>query len=443
VPLPPGLPMASSLRQERKSTQRERLLAAMTCLVAQEGYAAATIAQVISHAGVSRPTFYDYFTDKADCFVATLAAIQERLTADVGQAVRGQAPEHAPHVLVGALVGFAHSRPTSARVLLGEAMSGGPRALDVRDHGIAELEQLLEGQYRALDPATAVPDLSARVLVGAIYRLLAARLRFGDRGMTGLVGELHRWITAYERPIGEHCWRALRSVPSLVPPLVVATPLLAPRPLPPGRARLSKEEVAENHRERILLAAARLAEDKGYTATTVLDISKLARLDARAFYRLYDDKQAAFDALHELLFRHIIASTAAGFAAGQTWPERIWRAGLAFTHYIEQNQTLAHAAFVESYAGGPASVKRVNELVNGFTVFLEEGYRYASASPAPSPLALEAIAAAVFELDYGQARERRVRHLSGLVPQVTFIALAPFVGSAQANAFIADQLKLT
>jgi AcrR family transcriptional regulator len=410
----------------------------MTHVAAQEGYAAATIAQVIAHAGVSRPTFYEYFTDKTDCFVAALGAIQKHLTADVGQAVRSQAPEHAAHVLIGVLVGFAHSRPTMARVLLGEAMAGGPRALDVRDHGVAEIARALEGQYRAL-----VPDLSARVLVGAIYRLLVSRLRTGDRGMAGLVGELHRWITAYERPIGEHRWRTLHPVPLIVPSLVVSAPLLAPSTLPRGRARLSKGEVAENHRQRIMLAAARLAEDKGYTATTVVDISKLARLDARAFYRLYDDKQAAFDALHELLFRHIFASTAGGFAAGQTWPERIWHATLAFTHYIEQNQTFAHAAFVESYAGGAASAGRVNELVNGFTVFLEEGYRYDSATSAPSPLALEAIAAAVFELDYGQARERRVRHLSGLVPQVTFIALAPFVGSAQANAFIADQLKLT
>jgi hypothetical protein len=108
---------------------------------------------------------------------------------------------------------------------------------------------------------------------------------------------------------------------------------------------------------------------------------------------------------------------------------------------MEQNPTLAYATFVDSHAGDTTTVQRVEELVNGFTIFLQEGYRYKPRTHPPSSLALEAIAATMFELDYSQVRQSRVRLLSRLVPHFTFISLAPFIGPAEANEVIHDKLK--
>src|ERR1700733_912081 len=47
--------------QARKSTQRERLLNGMIEVADRRGYAGASVSAVIAEAGVSRPTFYDYF----------------------------------------------------------------------------------------------------------------------------------------------------------------------------------------------------------------------------------------------------------------------------------------------------------------------------------------------------------------------------------------------
>jgi hypothetical protein len=47
----------------------------------------------------------------------------------------------------------------------------------------------------------------------------------------------------------------------------------------------------------------------------------------------------------------------------------------------------------------------------------------------------------MFELDYSQVRQSRVRRLSGLVPHPAFISLAPFIGPAEANKVIHDKLK--
>jgi AcrR family transcriptional regulator len=408
----------------------------------RDGYARANVSAVISEAGVSRPTFYDYFTDRDACFLAALADVQERLLEGIETAVRAGAPEHAMQATVRALIGFAVAEPAMARFLTNEPLAGGPAALDARDRGIAAIDQVFETAYERVDPGTAVPDFSGRMLIGGVYRLLASRLRRGDPSLSGLLADLLGWIESYELPLGEHRWRALRAgSPPPPSPFAPTTPLRPPAPPAPGRPRISsEEEIAENQRQRIMFAAARLAEDKGYTATTVGDITKLAGVDGRAFYSMFTDKQDAFMAVHELGFQHVMDVTAGAFFAGATWPERNWEAGRAFTQFLESNPLIAHVGFVEAYAVGPGAVQRLEDSRTAFAMLLQEGYQYVPADARPSRVVLEAIVTTIFETVYHRARASGRPQLSGLLPHLTFLVLSPFLGPVEANAFIEEKL---
>jgi AcrR family transcriptional regulator len=425
---------------ERKRTQRERLLRGAITVANRDGYARATVSAVIGEAGVSRPTFYDYFTDKDDCFLAALADVHEQLLATVRQAVEDAAPERAIKATIEALVAFAVDQPAPARFVMSEAMAAGPRALDARDEGIAEIEQICERAY-AKAPTTAVyPDLCARMAVGGAYRLLASRLRRGEPGIAAITEDLLAWVSSYERPAAEHRWRSLQSRPSpATSPFLPGTPMRAPTPLGPGRPRISKEQVAANRRQRILFAAAQLAEKKGYTATTITEITRLAGVDGRAFYAQFADKQDAFMTVHELGFQEVMAVTAGAFFAGASWPERSWEAGRAFTQFLELNPTIAHVGFVEDYAVGPGAIQRVEDSHVAFTMFLQEGYQHAPHDDPPSRLALEVIITTIFEIVYHQARASARPQMAGLLAQINFLWLAPFTGPAQANEFVAAQ----
>ena len=81
----------TSAQNRRKATQLERLHAGMIAAANREGYAGANVSAVIAQAGVSRPTFYDYFEDRDDCFLKTVAYVHEQLLADVREAI-AQAP---------------------------------------------------------------------------------------------------------------------------------------------------------------------------------------------------------------------------------------------------------------------------------------------------------------------------------------------------------------
>jgi AcrR family transcriptional regulator len=430
--------MNTTSQKGRKGTQRDRLLAGMITAANRGGYARANVTAVIGEAGVSRPTFYDYFADKDDCFLAALADVQERLLAKVREAVEDERREHAMNATVRALVAFASSQPAMAQFLTNEPMAGGPAALDARDLGIAAIEQIIECRYGRLDAAALVPDFSSRMLLGGVYRLLASRLRRGEPNLSGLLEDLLGWIEHYEWPSGDCRWRAMRAGHAPPPsPFVPDIPLRAPEPLPPGRPRISAEEVAENQRQRIMFAAARLAEDKGYAATTVGEITSTAGVDGRVFYSMFADKHDAFMAVHEFGFRQVMDVTAGAFFAGATWRERNWEAGRAFTQFLERNPMIGHVGFVEAYAVGPGATQRLEDSQTAFAMLLQEGYQYVQQDATrPSRVVLEAIIATIFETVYNRARGSGKPRLSGLLPHLSFLALAPFVGPVEANAFI-------
>ncbi len=350
-------------------------------------------------------------------------------------------PERALQASVQALMGFASTEPAMARFLTNEPLAGSTPILDARDSGIVAVEQIVQRAYKDANPAALAPDFSSRTLIGGTYRLLGSRWRRGEPNPSGLLPDLLSWIAAYDRPLGQHRWRAFKAVPAPPPsPFLPEEPLRAPDPLPPGRVRLPEHAVAENQRQRIMFAVANLAQDKGYVDTTVSDIVKRAGVDSRAFYSMFSDKQDAFMAVHELGFQRVMEITASAFFSGATWPERHWEAGRAFTQFLEGNPLVANVGFVEAYAVGPGAVQRVEDSHTAFAMLLQEGYQNVPEDARPPRLVLEAIITTIFETVYQRTRAHARPRLAGLLPHLTFLVLAPFVGPTEADAFIDQKL---
>ncbi len=412
----------------------------MIAAVNRDGYAGASVSKVIANAGVSRPTFYDYFADRDDCFLAAHRDIATRLLAQIRDAVRQAPPERAPQAAIRRLIARAEAEPAQARFLANEAMAGGPRALDERDRTITRIEKVIEGARAGLSPQTPTPDLPTRALIGAAHWLLSPRLRRGEHDLSELDRELGGWIESYSRPAGEHRWHTLKPGPPPPPsPHVSELPREAPAPIPAGRSSLPASEIARNQRERILYATAEVAARKGYTATTIADIAAIARVDRRVFYAHFRDKQQAFLAVHELGFQQTMAIGASAFFSTGAWPERVWRGILAASQFQATHPAMAHMAYAESHAVGAPAIQRVEDSHAAFTIFLQEGNQHTT-NP-QSRTAMEAIVAAVFELGYHRARHGHTRKLSRHAYHATYLALTPFLGPRAADDFIDGKLR--
>jgi AcrR family transcriptional regulator len=430
----------STSQKDRKGTQRARLLEGMLLAAVRKGYEGSSIAQVIAHAGVSRPTFYEYFADKESCFLAVHQAISEQLIDGVSKAVQAEPPERALQTGLRMLILSAEAEPDRARFLVNETLAGGHRVLDQRDWMVGRMEQIIEQARAKASPKASTPDLPTRAVVGGICGLLAPRLRRNEHDLRSLAEEITSWIDSYCHPTEHHRWRTLYPGPPLQPlkhtsKLALRTPLT----LPPGRPRLSSAEVARNQRERILYATADVAARKGYTAATVSDITTTAGVDKRVFYANFRDKQQSFLAVHEFGFQQLMAACASAYFSGSSWPERIWEGIRAGAHFDATHPVLAHIGYVESHAVGSPAIQRVEVSHAAFKIFLQEGSLRTS-TPPPRPVH-DAIASTIFEIGYHHARMRQIQQLPLLTPHATYLVLTPFLGRMEANDFVDEQLR--
>jgi AcrR family transcriptional regulator len=163
------------------SNQRERLIAATITVVAEKGYAEATVADILEHSGVSRKTFYDLFTNKEDCFLSAYDRLIDTLADDVGEAFAG-GHSWAERVRNGllALLELLAERPAGARVGLVEVLAAGPRALDRYDGAIRRFVPLFE-QGRSESPyGDQLPANISEAVLGGIAQVLYLRVLAGE-----------------------------------------------------------------------------------------------------------------------------------------------------------------------------------------------------------------------------------------------------------------------
>jgi AcrR family transcriptional regulator len=178
------------------ASQRTRLLEATGRAVAEKGYAAATIEDIVRGAGVSKKTFYEHFADKLDCFLAAYETASDELLEHVRRAQEGSAvegvtggadargvPSHTDGAAwlartragIHAYLRWLAAEPALARVFLIEVAAAGPEALERRER----LRDRYAERMRELQVANSVPDEIFHAVVAGADDLVVRRLREG------------------------------------------------------------------------------------------------------------------------------------------------------------------------------------------------------------------------------------------------------------------------
>jgi len=417
-----------------RSQRRERLLRALIDEVALSGYRATTIGQITARAQVSRTTFYEHFTHKLDCFLAAFRELAEQLAGRVQRDLARSRHLNGAAVGLGPLFDLAEHERSSAVILLHEPAAAGIPATDERDRLLSRIEQALELEWHGAPDGLPVPNLPARALVGAAARELAIRLHRREP-----VGELRQelagWSASYIEASPADRRAACDGPPAPAGSLVASrlrgradsAPATSPRPA---------------QSERIARAVAELAERASYPQVTVTGIAARAGVNREAFYRHFTDKESAYIAALRLVFEGAIAATAAGFFGPRDWRERVWNGLQGLLGFLDGERALAHIALAEPYAVGPEAIELIIEKQLGFSLFLEDGRGYEAGSERASGVPSNLIVCAIFELLARQLRERPEDSLISLLPEVTYVALAPFVGADAATDFVTRKVRV-
>jgi AcrR family transcriptional regulator len=166
------------------ASQRARLLEAVGAAVAEKGFAAATIDDIVRGAGVSKKTFYEHFQDKEDCFLAAYEQAGGELFQHVRAAHLAESDWLArTRAGIGAYLRWLAAEPALARVFLIEVAAAGPRAAACRERlrdRYADLMRELQEEARAgRSPLPELPEEVFQALVAAVDDVVVRRIRAG------------------------------------------------------------------------------------------------------------------------------------------------------------------------------------------------------------------------------------------------------------------------
>jgi AcrR family transcriptional regulator len=429
--------------------QRERLLDGIAQAVARRGYTDATIAHAVAFAGVSRTTFYEHFDDKEACFLAAYRELARQMGDELRETlVRTPWVSKTPAALSHLLDSAGEESFAPWRLLLSQARGGGVRVREERERFVAKLEDLLE---QTLDdrPADAFTlDVPAKALLGGVRSVISIRRYQGAmREHTELIEDLHTWTSSYSVPSGHprHDRAAWTQLMGSVRVPTRHTPQGGGprRSLPRGSGRLPRDVVAREHYDRIVSATARVIRAKGYAALTTADITTAANISRSVFYAQFLNKQEAFLAVQTASTQRSMAATARAFFDAPAWPQRVWDGLGALLQSMASAPDFTYAAITEPNAAGSAALQRLVDTLSAFKIFLQEGYSQRARARQLPPICSDAITGAIFEIIYHYTYGDRIAQLPQLLPQLAYIALAPFVGPEQAGELVEAQTQAT
>jgi len=171
------------------------MLRAIAEAVAEKGFARVTVADVISRAGVSRETFYEHFSDKEDCFLATLdegaRTLYEILASSIARV--GDDPAERLEEMMKAYLNTLSAEPAFAKAFLIDAYGAGPAATERRFELQQRFVDLVAEVFRG-----SADRFACEAFVAAISSMVTSRVARGRieelpalrEPLVGLVGRL-------------------------------------------------------------------------------------------------------------------------------------------------------------------------------------------------------------------------------------------------------------
>jgi AcrR family transcriptional regulator len=180
---PGGSPMPEKKKDRRVERTRQLLLQALFSLMAEKGFDAVTVQDIIDRANVGRSTFYVHFVDKEDLLVQAMDPFSADLKQRQRKALReGGASEQRAFAFSHELFSHADGHRDVFRAVVGKRS-----ALMLQRHFQRMQVELVREEVKALAPAgssnAALMEAVAQHVAGALWGLLAWWID-GKRRMT-------------------------------------------------------------------------------------------------------------------------------------------------------------------------------------------------------------------------------------------------------------------
>jgi AcrR family transcriptional regulator len=210
------------------------------------------------------------------------------------------------------------------------------------------------------------------------------------------------------------------------------------RPLPRGRHGLPPEFVAQNQRERLLVAIAGALDEHGYDGATVSLISSRARVSKSDFYRHFESKDDCFFAAYDDAVEHLREEVVTACSDHTDWADGVCAGLAAALANLAGEPARANLLLVEGLRAGPGIYGRFQAAVESFVPYLRDGAPAGTSAGRPPEAADEAIVGGIASLLGRRVLAGEAEGLERFFPELAEFALTPYLGVAEARRIISS-----
>jgi AcrR family transcriptional regulator len=198
---------------------------------------------------------------------------------------------------------------------------------------------------------------------------------------------------------------------------------------------MSREQVAESQRERLLAAVVTVVAARGYRSATVTGIVKEASVSSRVFYEFFEDKEDAFRAAFDAVVAHVEdLLKRVAVEHSDDWPRQTVAILAELIRFFSDEPELARFCLLEPATATPEIIVHFRATLLRGVPFLERGRREREDGAAMPPSTEDSIIGGLLSLA-SRAVVAEVP-LGGLLPDLTEFALAPYIGSDRARSVL-------
>jgi AcrR family transcriptional regulator len=203
-------------------------------------------------------------------------------------------------------------------------------------------------------------------------------------------------------------------------------------PLPGGHHGLTREEVSESQRERLIAATAELIAERDYAGVPITEIARRASVANRVFYENFKSKEDAFLAAYEAIADHLTELISAAAAPIEDWPGQVIAALRATIAFFDAEPKLARFFLVAPFISTPKIAAHCRERVAAALPYLEQGRDlHAGGAELPPSTEDSLLGGVVSQL----TRSMLVGPgpLASLLPDLIEFILTPYLGPREAR----------
>lgn len=209
-------------------------------------------------------------------------------------------------------------------------------------------------------------------------------------------------------------------------------------PLPGGHHGLSRAQVAESQRERLLSAIVSEVAENGYRSATITGVVKAASMSTRDFYEHFDSKEACFLAAFEAVLDHLEALLIETIAEHKgDWPQQVIAALRAALGFFAENADLARFCLVEPVTATPTIAIRFRGAVLSCVPFMARGRSELPDGGALPESTEDSLLGGVVSLASHSILAEQVSSLPRLLSDMVEFVLSPYLGPEVAKSLSA------